>query len=374
MFTRDKIDNFNFKVFDFSKIRKTSLILILPVIIILALGFCALYSADTSLELFYKQLFSMLIFIPIFIVISCLNPILIKRYSYLIYFGLLFLLFFTFLKGKIAMGAKRWLSIFGLKIQTSEFMKIGIILAISKYFSQMRVKYIRSVFGIILPFLIGFVPIFLVIIQPDLGTAMIIIILFIMMLFISGIKIWKFVLSGCIVVISIPIIWANLHDYQKARVANFLSPEKDKLGSGYSIYQSKISIGSGGILGSGIGLGSQSKLKFVPENETDFIFTVVAEETGFIGSLILILSYIIMFIHGYTASNQIKDFFLKVVTYSSVSLLFLHISINLAMTMGLVPVVGVPLPFVSYGRSSMFVSTLLLGFINNGVLNKNLDL
>lgn len=362
------------KFFDFQKIRKIPLSIIYIIFIIIIFGIISLKSADHSKVLMYKHILSSLIFFLVFLLIASIHPSILYSNAYRIYSILLIGIIITSILGHVSMGARRWLEFAGIKIQSSEFMKIGIIFAMAKYFSKVNIKQIGSLYKIFIPILISVIPIIFVILQPDLGTAMIMTILFVTIMFISGVKLWKFILCGIIVLISAPIIWSNLHDYQKLRITNFINPENDKLGSGYNIMQSKIAIGSGGLIGNGIGLGTQTRLKFVPENETDFIFTVIGEEMGFIGCLLLIICYSFIVIYGYNTSISAKNFFLKTISFGSVFLIFLHIAINTGMTLGIFPVVGVPLPLVSYGRSSMLVTFILLAIIVNSDINKNIDI
>ncbi|QED23898.1 rod shape-determining protein RodA [Candidatus Deianiraea vastatrix] len=362
------------KIFDFQKLKKMPFSFVILMAMMLAIGLTAIFSVDQSGILFKKQLFSLPFMMCIFALVTCIHPVYLKRYSYIFYLLCLFLLVLTYAIGKISLGAQRWLSIGVIQIQPSEFIKIGIILVMAQYFSKSEMRDIASLKKIIKPLLLALVPCVLTIIQPDLGTGMIILFISIVIFFISGVKMWKFALSGVIVLISIPIIWAKLHDYQKQRILTFINPESDVLNSGYNITQAKIAIGGGGFFGSGVGLGSQTRSNFVPENKTDFIFTVIGEEMGFIGTVGLIIMYIGIFFYGHYTSISRKDFFLKIAAQASTTLIFVHMIINIGMNIGIVPVVGVPLPFISYGRSSMLTSFILLGIISNAYVNEDVNL
>ena len=361
-------------VFNFSKIRTIPLELIGIIALIIAIGLVALNSADSSKVLLTRQIISIPFCIIAFLLIVSIHPSFIKRYAYQVYFLGLILLVLTCVIGNISLGARRWLNIFGLKIQPSEFMKIVVILALAKHFSNSSMRQISSILNTLRPILLGVTPIVLTIIQPDLGTGCIIAMIFVIIMFIAGIEIWKFVLCGVIILSSSPIIWSKLHDYQKQRIITFISPEADKLSSGYNIIQAKITIGSGGIIGNGIGMGNQTKSHFVPESETDFIFTVIAEEMGFIGCITLLMLYSGLFIYSYHIASITKDFFLKTTSYACICLLFVHIAMNTGMATGMLPAVGIPLPLVSYGRSSMLVSTIILGLIVNAFVNRDTNI
>lgn len=363
------------KIFDFTKLKKITPSFILSICLILLIGVVALYSANFATKTFFmKQLASVPMMFIVFSMVVCLHPILLRRYAYEVYFVSLFLLSLTYFLGKTTMGGKRWLGFGAFQIQPSEFMKIGVILFMAKYFSTSRMKDIGSIKKMLIPLGACGAACGLTVIQPDLGTGMIIASLSIIILFISGVKIWKFVASGVLIIIATPIIWGNLHDYQKQRIEIFLNPEHDILNTGYNINQAKIAIGNGGFFGTGVGLGSQTKSQFVPENKTDFIFTVIGEEMGFVGMVALITLYLSISYYGTYVSNLTNDFFLKIVCYGSASLLFLHAIINMGMNIGIFPAVGIPLPLVSYGRSSMLTSFIILGLIGNAFVNKNSNL
>lgn len=267
------------------------------------------------------------------------------------------------------MGAKRWINFFDLiTVQPSEFIKIAIILLLSKYYNNVHRSQVNKISLLILPFAIIFIPGFLIFKQPNLGTVIIIIINFVIFLFLVGIKKFYFILLSIIAICLLPMFWLILHQYQKNRILNFLNPEDDPLGYGYNIIQSKISIGSGGLIGKGFINGSQNYLKFLPENHTDFIFSLIAEEGGLIFCLLILLLYVFFFIILLIFSIKCKKYFSRLFISNYASLIFLQIMVNLSMVSGLLPVIGSPLPFISFGGSNM------LAMILGAVISVNLFL
>ena len=256
-------------------------------------------------------------------------------------------------------NVQRWITISGINFQPSEFMKLGLILILARYFDHISRIQLNKLINYLLPFILILFPGFLVISQPDLGTGLTIILLGLAILFFVGISM-KFVIF-CFIVFaaSIPLMWNQLYDYQKSRILVFLNPEIDSLGSGYQIIQSKIAIGSGGVFGKGYLLGSQSRLNYLPEKHTDFIFTLISEELGFIGSMSIILIFCILIFSILKISFRVESLFSKVVVFGMGFLLFLYFSLNIGMVCGLLPVVGAPLPLISYGGTSLL--TLLIG-------------
>ena len=256
-------------------------------------------------------------------------------------------------------SVQRWISIGGINFQPSEMMKLALILILAKYFDHISRIQLDKLVPYILPIFIIMIPGFLVISQPDLGTGLTIILLGLSILFFVGISI-KFVIFSILISISLaPIIWQQLYNYQKNRILVFLNPEMDSLGSGYQIIQSKIAIGSGGVFGKGFLLGSQSRLNYLPEKHTDFIFTLISEELGFFGSISIILVFSLLIISIMKISFNVESLFSKVVAFGIGFLIFLYLSLNIGMVCGLLPVVGAPLPLVSYGGTSLL--TVLIG-------------
>ena len=265
------------------------------------------------------------------------------------------------IKGHIGMGAQRWINLGFINLQPSEVMKIFVVIALARYFSRVTVEDIKSLKTLVVPLgLIG-LPTLLVLIQPDLGTALMIIMAGAAIFFLAGVSYLWFGLTAGAALAMIPVAWQFfLHDYQKNRVMTFLNPESDPLGTGYHITQSKIALGSGGISGKGFLEGTQSRLNFLPEKQTDFIFTLFAEEWGFIGGCALMGLFIVIMIYGYLIAFRSNNSFGRLLALGLTTNFLLYVFINIAMVMGLIPVVGVPLPMISNGGSAML--SVLFGF------------
>ncbi len=283
------------------------------------------------------------------------------RHAYLIYFLALALLIAVEVMGVIGMGARRWVDLGLFQLQPSEIMKIALILALARYFHGIAHEDIGRIPLLIVPALMTILPAVLIVRQPDLGTAALIMMLATAILFLAGVRIWKFMLGFALLVAAVPIAWSFLlHDYQRQRILTYLNPERDPLGAGYHIMQSKIALGSGGVFGKGFMQGTQSHLNFLPERQTDFIFTMLAEEFGLIGCLILVSLYIFILAYGVAISLRARSQFGRLVGMGVIVTFFLYIFINIAMVTGLIPVVGVPLPLVSYGGTALL--SLLFSF------------
>ncbi len=273
--------------------------------------------------------------------------------------------------GHTAMGAQRWLKIGGITIQPSELSKIGVILSLARYFSQLSLEQVSKIRYLIIPLLIAFIPVGIILRQPNLGTSTIIILIAGTIFFVSNVRIWKFV---CVIIgglISMPFIWNFLHDYQKRRLMTFLNPEDDILGAGYNIMQSKIAIGSGGLYGKGFMHGTQVQLSFLPEKHTDFVFTILAEEFGFYGVLCVLSLYLLLIFMIYFIAFRVKSRYGRIVCIGVASMFFFHISINIGMISGLLPVVGTPLPLMSYGRSNLVTMIIAIGLVLNADIYRN---
>ena len=283
------------------------------------------------------------------------------RYAYVLYGIALFLLIVVEIAGDIGMGARRWLVVGGLSIQPSEMMKITILLALARYFYSSRLEDMGRITHLLVPGMMILVPALLVLRQPDLGTATILLVSGVTMLFLAGARAWMFIVGALGVIAAVVPIWRYvLHDYQKARLVTFMNPEHDPLGTGYHIMQSKIALGSGGIFGKGFLEGSQSHLSFLPEKHTDFIFTMLAEEFGLVGGLILLGVYLLILLFGFIIALRCRNQFGRLLAMGFVMSFFFMAFVNIAMVMGVVPVVGMPLPLISYGGTAML--TLLFGF------------
>ncbi len=282
------------------------------------------------------------------------------KYSYFFYsISLLLVIAVTFM-GTEGMGAQRWLNLGFIQIQPSELIKITAILALARYFHGATLQEVQRTTYIIPPLLIIGIPVIFILKQPDLGTALLLLGVGSTIFILVGVQMWKFYLVGGLGLLSIPIIWSSLKTYQKHRILIFLDPDMDPLSKGYHITQSKIALGSGGVFGKGFLQGTQSHLNFIPEIHTDFIFTVLAEEFGLIGGIVLLLIYSSILLFSLVMAFRCNSFFGKILILGISYNFFIHYFVNLGMVMGILPVVGVPLPLISYGGTSMM--TLLFGF------------
>ncbi|MDR2412383.1 MAG: rod shape-determining protein RodA [Holosporales bacterium] len=286
-------------------------------------------------------------------------------WAYWIYASVLALLGLVEFWGFVGMGAQRWIDLYLIQIQPSELMKGALVLALGRYYSGLMEQEACAPGAHIFPLILTFLPSLLVLRQPDLGSALILIGAGLCVIFLAGFS-WKKILgAGCLGLCCFPIIWTHLHAYQRKRLLVFLHPDRDPLGAGYHLLQSKIALGSAGFWGKGFLKGTQSHLNFLPEKHTDFIFTMLCEELGFCGGLILLFLYFLLFLWGYTSSQSARGYFGRLLGNGLVFLLFLHIFVNIGMVMGLLPVVGVPLPLVSYGGSSLLATSIILGLLLN---------
>ncbi|MDR3031035.1 MAG: rod shape-determining protein RodA [Holosporales bacterium] len=357
-------------------LRKLKFLPILPFTIIIVITFFALlilYSINsgTFSPWCFKQFFKLLIGISAFFVGFLINPNFWKKHAYAFFIICLVVLAGVATIGKISMGAQRWINLYFFNFQPSELMRISLVFVLAKYFSCLTQEEIKKTSSLIIP--IGFItiPVVLVLLQPDFGTAMLTLFVGGSIFFACGVQIWKFFVTLLCGVITTPILWSLLHEYQKNRVSTFLSPELDPNGTGYHIIQSKIALGAGGFWGKGLGYGSQCQLNFLPEKQTDFIFSALGEELGFWGCIILISLYATLLICNLNVIIKTKDSFNRIVVFGINSMLFFYICINISMVCGLVPVVGIPLPFFSYGGSSLVVLMFSQGItFSIGVLDK----
>ncbi len=282
------------------------------------------------------------------------------RLAYPIYGIALLLLVTVKVMGTIGMGAQRWVDLGAFNLQPSELMKIALVLALARYFHSLSYEDIGRVRWLIVPTIMVLLPVGLVLAEPDLGTASLLLLGGLALFFLAGVRWWKFVIVAAGLIGAIPFAWDRLHSYQRARILTFLDPERDPLGAGYHILQSKIALGSGGVWGKGFLLGTQSHLNFLPEKQTDFIFTTLAEEFGLVGGLFLLALYFAIMAYGFAMGLRARSQFARLLAMGVTSTFFLYVFINIAMVMGLIPVVGVPLPLISYGGTAMV--TILIGF------------
>jgi rod shape determining protein RodA len=283
------------------------------------------------------------------------------RFAYVVYaFGVI-LLVGVEIAGVVGMGAKRWLDLGIVRVQPSEFVKIGVVLVVARYFHSMSQERMANPLFLIWPGLLVLVPAALVLVQPKLGSALLIGFTGLVVFFAAGVRLWKFALLGAGVAGAVPIAWSFLHDYQKRRVLTFVNPESDPLGAGYHIIQSRIALGSGGIWGKGFAQGSQSQLQFLPEKQTDFIFAVLAEEFGLVGSMSLLGVYAMILIFLLAIAARARSVFARLLAIGVAAMFFANVFVNVAMVAGLLPVVGEPLPLLSLGGSAMIASLIAMG-------------
>ena len=282
-----------------------------------------------------------------------------------IYVISLLLLVAVDIAGKTGMGAQRWLVVGPMQIQPSEITKVAVILVLARYYHGLTREQAARFLYTLPPLLVILLPVALVMVQPDLGTAMMVLLGGAALLFVAGVRLWMFLAAAIAAVGCLPLAWSFMHDYQRKRVLTFLDPDRDPLGAGYHITQSKIAIGSGGLFGKGWLQGTQSSLNFLPEKQTDFIFTTFVEEWGMVGALVLLALFTLVLVWGFSIALRCQHHFGRLVALGVTAMMFLYVFINTAMVMGLLPVVGVPLPLVSNGGTAMvsvmFACGLLIG-------------
>jgi rod shape determining protein RodA len=322
-----------------------------------------------------RHLFRFLIGMAALIVVAVIDLRIWLQYAYVVYGVALALLVGVEIAGKIGMGAQRWIDLKFFLLQPSEVMKVGLVLALARYFHTVSYENTGRILYLIIPTAMVLAPVGLVLRQPDLGTAGMLAVGGVTMFFIAGIRMWKFVLGGVLGLAAIPMAWKfMLLPYQKKRVLTFLDPSTDPTGAGYHIMQSQIALGSGGLNGRGFGQGTQSHLDFLPEKQTDFIFTMLAEEFGLLGGLGMIGLYIIILGYGFAIAFRARNHFGRLVALGLTTTIFLYVFINVAMVMGVVPVVGVPLPLVSYGGTAMLTVMVAFGLIMCVYVHRDLRL
>lgn len=363
----------NFYSSAFAKLQSINYPLLGLIITLFFVGLAALYSISNgdfnSWPLKHSQRF--LLGLIIFFIVVFFDLRLIFGYAYVIFFLSIISLAIIPFFGIESNGATRWINIAGISLQPSEFVKYTLILALAKYFHSINndSSFIKT---LIIPLIITIVPVFLVITQPDLGTALIILLGGISLFWISGLNYKYFIVGVFSILCSLPVLWQYLKDYQKERVLTFFNPERDPLGNGYHIMQSKIALGSGGIFGKGYMEGTQSHLNFLPEMQTDFIFTMLGEEFGFIGTLILLFIYAALIMISIRLALKSRSLFSKYLSLGVCNVFFIYVFVNIGMVTGLLPVVGVPLPFISYGGSSMLAVMFGFGLLMNCYINRDI--
>ncbi len=355
---RDKIFNLDFQ-------------LIFLVLILGIISFFTMYSTEMGVFNYYTKshVYRFIIFFILFIAISFFDPKIWYKSSYIFYICILILLFAVDFFGVTSSGSKRWISLFVFNLQPSELMKITIILFLARYYNKIPYSSVSQIKFIFIPLFVLFVPVALVIKQPDLGTSLMIAMGGLTVIWLAGIRVKYFMFSFVTFLCMMPVVISLLKPYQKLRILTFLNPERDPLGAGYQIIQSKIAIGSGGIFGKGYLKGSQSYLDYLPEKHTDFIFTLFSEEFGFLGSIILLLIYILIIYRITKIGNFAKNNFAKLFCYGFAASFFIYVAVNMSMVLGLLPIVGAPLPILSYGGSSMLAMMIGLGIVMSCKVN-----
>ena len=346
----------------FEKITLISWPFLILITIVACIGFMSLYSAaGGSMDPWAKkQAIRFAMGFGGLIIVALIDIRTWMKLAYPIYLSCIALLIFVAVKGHIGMGAQRWINFGFMNLQPSEVMKVATILALAKFFHSSTPEDVRNPYFLIFPLGLVLLPTALVLTQPDLGTALTIMMAAGAIFFLAGVSYWMFGVALGIGLSIIPVAWHFMHDYQKRRVLVFLDPDKDPLGAGYHITQSKIALGSGGVFGKGFLNGSQSRLNFLPEKQTDFIFTLFTEEWGLIGSVSLLILFSAIIIYGYFMALNCQSQFGRILAMGIIVNFFIYIFINIGMVMGLLPVVGVPLPMISYGGTAML--SVLFGF------------
>ena len=347
------------------KLWQVNWFLVLFIIILTAIGCAMLYSAGEGSwnPWATRHIIRFVIGLFLMIMVAMTDIRIWMRHAYTLYFLVLGLLIAVEVMGVIGMGAQRWIDLGVIQLQPSEIMKITLVLALARYFHGASLEEIGRSTSLIIPSLLVAAPIVLIIRQPDLGTAVMLMMTAGVIFFLAGVRTWKFGLVIGAILAAMPLAWTMLHGYQKNRILTFLNPESDPLGAGYHIMQSKIALGSGGVFGKGYLSGTQSHLNFLPEKQTDFIFTMLAEEFGMVGGLLLLGIYAIVLIYSFAIALRVHNQFGRLITLGIAGTFFFYVFINIAMVMGLVPVVGVPLPLVSNGGTAMLSLMIGFGFI-----------
>ena len=349
----------------FEKIRSIDYLLIIIILILGIISSFAMYSTDGGEFLYHTKshILRFGIFFVLFLVLSFVQTKVWHRIGYIFYLVILFMLFWALYFGVTASGSQRWISLYVFNLQPSELMKIAIIISFAKFYHRTKSMEVNRIKNVVQPLVALTIPIFLVIAQPDLGTAILIAGTGIAVMWLSGLKLKYFVYSFLILMVTAPFAISLLKPYQKLRVLSFFNPDRDPLGAGYQIIQSKIAVGSGGLSGKGFLKGTQGYLEFLPEKHTDFIFTLFSEEFGFVGSIFLLILYVILIYRIILIGFKNKNYFGKLYCFGFASAIFIYVMVNMSMVLGILPIVGSPLPIMSYGGSSMLATMMGLSIV-----------
>jgi len=358
--------------------RNSSSIILLLALLICILSVISIFSSTYQREteswqnIYQRQILWIVLGVALFFTVSSINYRRFWDWNYFLYISALLFLLLVLTLGSVRLGAQRWLRFGWFNFQPSELVKIVMVIFLARYYSLKNadnVSLLSEKFGFIralmLPLFFVAIPMGLIIEQPDLGTGLIILFLFISMAYLSNVKLRYILVLLFSILLFMPFAWHFLRDYQKDRLMVFLNPDIDPLGAGYTVIQSKIAIGSGGFWGKGWLSGTQSQLRFLPEAHTDFIFAAFSEEWGLLGGAVLLLLYYLLIRQGFLIAQRTRDHFGKLMAFGISLLLSLQVMINIAMNMGFAPIVGIPLPLMSYGGSSMFVTFIALGILAN---------
>ena len=347
------------------KLRSFDFILIICVLILGLISNLSMYSTDGGDFLYHTKshLVRFLVFFTMMVFFSFFSLRFWYATAYLFYVIVLGFLIWASLYGITASGSQRWINLYFINLQPSELMKIAIIVCFARYFHREQITNVSSLKNIALSLAILILPIVLVVTQPDLGTSILIAASGLIVLWLAGLNIRYFVYSALILLISFPFVISILKPYQKLRILSFFNPDRDPLGAGYQIIQSKIAVGSGGLTGKGFLQGTQSYLEFLPEKHTDFIFTLFSEEHGFVGSVFLLIVYAILIYRIIKIGSISRSYFGRLFCYGFGSAIFIYIAVNMSMVLGLLPIVGSPLPIMSYGGSSMLATMIGISIV-----------
>ena len=349
----------------FQKLRSFDFILVLCVLILGLVSNLSMFSTDGG-EFLYHTKSHLIRFVVFFVLMLFLSFFSLRFWhstAYLFYIVVLGFLIWASLYGVTASGSQRWINLYFINLQPSELMKIAIIVCFARFFHREQITSVSSFKNTIVSLAILVMPIVLVVSQPDLGTSILIAASGLIVLWLAGLNIRYFVYSGLILLVSFPFVISFLKPYQKLRILSFFNPDRDPLGAGYQIIQSKIAVGSGGLLGKGFLQGTQSYLEFLPEKHTDFIFTLFSEEQGFVGSVFLLIIYGILIYRIIKIGSISRSYFGRLFCYGFGSAIFIYIAVNMSMVLGLLPIVGSPLPIMSYGGSSMLATMIGLSIV-----------
>tara|TARA_B100000530_G_scaffold99329_1_gene61584 strand:- start:181 stop:1305 length:1125 start_codon:yes stop_codon:yes gene_type:complete len=340
-------------------------ILVTSILILGVVSMFAMYSTDGGEFKYHTKshILRFLVFFIMFLILSFVQIRLWHSTSYLIYVSIFILLIGVKYFGLTSSGSQRWLNFYFMNLQPSELMKVGLILFLAKYYHRVSLENVNKIRFLFLPIVVLIAPVLLVVMQPDLGTSLLIAAGGLVVAWLAGVRAKFFIYALLLFISLLPVAISFLKPYQKSRILTFLNPEKDPLGAGYQIIQSKIAIGSGGLFGKGFLNGSQSYLDYLPEKHTDFIFTLFSEEFGFFGSLFILILYGIIISRIIKIGNVTRSNFGKLFCFSFATAFFIYVVVNMGMVLGLLPIVGSPLPILSYGGSSMMAIMLGLGIV-----------